>query len=253
MNVFSGGGSVGGVGGGGGGGGQKGVSTASEARSSIPEKEIIVLGCEGSGKSLLLRRIKESWITAAKTDQHRHKWDLQNMSLEMNEMTVPTIGVDLVSLRINSDPFIVREIGSTMSSRWDSYIPHCWALVYMIDASDLGGIAQTMIYLYETFSLTNPQNQELLLKGKHVVIVFNKLDLCDESTSEVVCNILRLDELCRDMHGQFSIMKINGHCMDYSLSSSLKEWIVYKLLEEKQQRRPEEASSVEKKKEETNI
>jgi GTPase SAR1 family protein len=141
--------------------------------------EVLVLGAEGSGKTLFIRRIQEYLsLTTTESDD------------VLAESTIPTVGVDISTVEINKTSVEIREIGSAMASRWETYLPECQALMFLVDISDLGFLASALVLLHEVLS------NKSSLYGKPIAIVFNKADLCSDSTTEAMFeNVLRLEEL----------------------------------------------------------
>jgi GTPase SAR1 family protein len=66
-------------------------------------KQVLFLGAEGSGKSLLIRRIRE----------------VKEQTELSAESTVPTTGTEMKTLEIMpSCEVTLREVGASMASRW---------------------------------------------------------------------------------------------------------------------------------------
>ena len=67
--------------------------------------ELLVLGAEGAGKSLLIRNLKQLCSDDVTNDQ--------------SESTIPTMGVDISTVVVEEVEINVREIGASMASRYD--------------------------------------------------------------------------------------------------------------------------------------
>lgn len=158
--------------------------------------EVLVLGAEGSGKSLLIRKLKQLCANDVEEDE------------DQSESTIPTVGVDISTLRIEGTELGIREIGATMASKWSSYIPDCVALLFVIDVSDLGMLASNLVLLYEV--LANGQH----FKDRPFAILFNKLDLvCDPISIGVVYNTLRIGDLIED-ENDLTIVLLSGSSLN---------------------------------------
>ena len=199
--------------------------------------EYLVLGAEGAGKSLLIRRIKEI---------------LNNeYSVEIcSEATIPTVGVEMTyvdikksdlvsnsieSLKIASEnqsnstkkkdaiELCLREIGSSIYSRWNSYYNNCIGIIFLIDISDFGSIAASFILLNEVLSYKD----EIILKNKPILIVLNKLDLVF-SINELVSlkNFLLLEDI--QIRYASDVVILEGSCIDSTASSARNciDWLV---------------------------
>lgn len=81
--------------------------------------EILLLGAEGSGKTLLIRRVKE--FLDGKNSNSSKISDLEPKKFEKSENlmnnTIPTVGMDLSHVRIDHKDFLLRELGSSISQR----------------------------------------------------------------------------------------------------------------------------------------
>ena len=82
--------------------------------------EVLLLGCEQAGKTLLSRHLQ---VLAAATEK------------PLNTQTQPTIGVELAHLAHKRKAFSLREVGGTMMPVWPSYYDGCRAVVFVADSS----------------------------------------------------------------------------------------------------------------------
>ena len=168
-------------------------------------KELLVLGAEGSGKSLLIRRIKE--VSEGKFVQD-----------SANEYTIPTTGVEIVNVEPSSElSYNIREIGSAISSRWENYLADCCGLVFTIDVSDIGSLSSAMVLLHHEIL-----NNKSLMKSRPILLAFTKTDCAPANAVAIAKNFLRLEDLLF----QWSNMKItSGSCIDKSLAGSVISWL----------------------------
>ena len=170
--------------------------------------EVLVLGAEGSGKSLLIRKLQQLYSNNVEGDE------------DQSESTIPTVGVDISTFRMNDIEFSVREIGATMASKWNSYIPDCIALLFVIDVSDLGMLASNLVLLYEV--LANRHH----FRDKPFAILFNKLDLvCDPTSIAVVYNTLRIGDLIEDEDDLTTVLLSGSSLSKESAPSCVYKWI----------------------------
>ena len=45
-----------------------------------------------------------------------------------------TVGVEIATIELGNETFNIREVGGTLSSKWDSYLAsaHCVCMVYVV-------------------------------------------------------------------------------------------------------------------------
>ncbi len=112
--------------------------------------EILIVGTENSGKTLLTRQIKE-WI---------HNKSLSKHSI-VDNVAGPTIGVDITDLHlpnlhimsninnVSPIPFKVRELGSAIASKWHTYFDDADGIIFTIDCSEISTWSNSICLLYE--------------------------------------------------------------------------------------------------------
>lgn len=214
--------------------------------------EVLVLGAESSGKTLLVRRLLElsrllntsnlpvvptsftvpspslliSSSNSDGVDTIELNYDLTRDIFEQDGYahdlsTIPTVGVELSTLALSSSSSVkLREIGSVMASKYDAYIPYCRGIIFLVDTSDFGSLASATILLHEILG------QDVSMTGKAVAIVFSKLDLADEIVLYEVKRRLRLDDL-KNLMASYSIPLTfySGSCSDFKMASEIFTWI----------------------------
>jgi GTPase SAR1 family protein len=182
--------------------------------------ELLVLGPESSGKSLVIRRLSELCVT---NQGHVEVVSPSTTGDEFSESTIPTVGVNISSIQIGDLSLEIREIGAAMASRWDTYIPDCSALLFVIDTSDMGSLASSLVLLYEVLS------NETALKEKPLAILFNKLDLVGDpqTTLNVFYNTLRIDDLISRSSTWKHLVLLSGTALDINGSAkAVRDWIL---------------------------
>lgn len=155
--------------------------------------------------------------------------DIQSEN-DCSESTIPTVGVDISSIVINEVVLDIREIGATMASKWDSYTPDCSALLFVIDVSDLGMLASSLVLLYEVLSCKHG------IQNKPFAIVFNKLDLvADSSSLAVVYNTLRIEDLMERYSSTLNLSLLSGVSLDkQSAPQCVRDWILSFVIKQEQ-------------------
>lgn len=97
---------------------------------------ILCLGPTGSGKTLLLKK-------------------LQNVENVDNTTTsVPTVGTNMFTVKIDNDNYVIRELGGSMAPLWTRYFDNVKKIIYVVDASNLCQISAAGVQLFSI--LVNP-------------------------------------------------------------------------------------------------
>jgi len=172
--------------------------------------EVLVLGAEGSGKSLLIRRL--NFVPTVLLEE-------EDDSLTFSEATNPTTGVDIVSVHIGEDVGSVtfRELGSSMALRVSSYLPDCSCVLFVVDISDLSSLAAAHVHLLETLSYRE------MIANKPIAIAFTHGDLSDGDALATCEYVLQIDELS-SAYPNLTILQGNNS-LDDGLSSCVKIWV----------------------------
>jgi len=188
--------------------------------------EILVIGAESTGKSSLIKRIRE----ISSLQSHGNDFDTMNS----NEVITPTIGVDIVDINYFSTLFKLRELGVAISSRWHSYYEDCDAMIFLVDVSDAASWSQSYVLLHDCLTFL-PQ-----WKKKPILLVLNKVDIADEMTIKTCERMLRLETLTQipqeDGEGQdpLQITILSGCCLSgtsegKTLAKHTLDWIMSSL------------------------
>ena len=176
-------------------------------------KEVLVLGAEGCGKTLFISRLK--------TVSQNGSSGTSSGSPASSESTAPTVGVEITFIEWgSSDAFSVREVGSSLSLRWESYIPECSCLVFLVDCSDFGSFSSSLVLLAEVLSAAT---LTLCHGSKSVLLAFNKSDLADSSTIAICYNVLDIDGLLS--RTDINVTFVTGSSIDGSLCYAALRWM----------------------------
>jgi GTPase SAR1 family protein len=98
-------------------------------RQAAKPQEILILGPEGSGKTLFSKRLLGESMTLSQNSSYLFLESNLDYLEATTEGTIPTVGSDIINLKINGRAVILREVGSAMASRWDKYLPDCDCLM----------------------------------------------------------------------------------------------------------------------------
>ncbi|XP_028403800.1 ADP-ribosylation factor-like protein 16 [Dendronephthya gigantea] len=143
------------------------------------DSQILVLGPEGGGKTMLLKRLQSY------TSQMSSSGDT---TLDEPPSTIPTVGVNLVSLQINKKKFCFRELGGAMAPVWSNYFKDSSHCIYVIDLANRGQIAASTILLLNLLTARQSSTWPVL-------IIFNKLDIPCGMTQMEISSIMRLQDI----------------------------------------------------------
>jgi hypothetical protein len=94
------------------------------------KKMTLCLGPTGSGKTLLLKK-------------------LQNIeNVDTTATSVPTVGTNMFTIKIDNEIYNIRELGGVMSPLWSKYFNGIQKIIYVVDASNLCQISAAGVLLY---------------------------------------------------------------------------------------------------------
>lgn len=157
----------------------------------MAEVQLLVLGPEGVGKTVMLKRLK----TLQNLAQAQQKQELGEAP-----STVPTIGVNLVTLTHHRKKYTFRELGGAMGPIWNNYFKEAACLVYVIDMANQTQIASACIQLLEV--LSSKQTQEMA-----VLLIFNKIDSPDCMSMSEISAIMRLREVLANARQDITVLE----------------------------------------------
>lgn len=148
----------------------------------MAEVQLLVLGSEGVGKTVMLKRLQT--LTA----QQNLAQAQQREDLGEAPSTIPTIGVNLVTLTHNKRKYTFRELGGAMGPIWNNYFKDASYLVYVVDTARRTQVASSCIQLLEVLSSKETQEMPVLL-------IFNKIDSPDCMSVSEISALIRLPDI----------------------------------------------------------
>jgi len=124
-------------------------SQISGASGGIQEKQVLMLGLEGAGKTTILYSLTLNGETV---------------------QTIPTMGINTEKLRHNNFDLVMKDIGGPEKIRlvWHHYITDCSALIFVVDSSKAARLEEAAS---EMFSLLKRDTQQHLSR---ILIFANK-------------------------------------------------------------------------------
>ena len=151
-----------------------------------PDGEILLLGCEGAGKTLLCRQLERLCSGSGTAD-------------ECNTSTVPSIGTELLTLRRGKRAAAVREVGGAMRAVWARYCAACAACAFVADVSNLASAGSAVVEWYALLS-------EPSLGGKPLLLVLNQVDREGALTMTTLRQLFRLAECTEAEAGRVTVV-----------------------------------------------
>lgn len=184
--------------------------------------ECLVLGPEGAGKTVLIRKLEE-YSKRKKTAVPQTEG--QDTSGDANlfpasHHTVPTVGVNLAQLKIAKGVACsLRESGGQMAPLWSGGYEDCNMVIYVIDSSNRVQVSASVVLLLDV--LSSPA-----LKEKPVLLFFNKTDSpLGLGLVEYKC-VMRLDDIVT--HATQDLAVVEGSCWTGDGIGTIFEWLVQK-------------------------
>jgi|SaaInlStandDraft_7_1057024.scaffolds.fasta_scaffold118062_2 GTPase SAR1 family protein len=175
------------------------------------EIEILVLGLSESGKSALLKRIKE------------YRGGKAEVADEIHDSVVflpPTVGMEyemLAGVKKGKASWRVREVGSSLRQVWHRFYEHANKVIYVLDMSNIVSLGSATVAFSRLLS-------EEMLSGKPILLLLNKMD-CEYSLSKTeVLTRMRIDWY--SSRGSGSRLTIMESSLLFGSIESIVNWMV---------------------------
>jgi len=165
---------------------------------------VICVGATSAGKSFLLSALCDP-------------------SFERDSCLVPTVGINLFTLNIDSrTSATIRELGGALCAVWSSYIASETKLIFVVDSSNIASISLVATKLTECIAHLEENSARENRVGR-LCIVWTKLD-------RSACQVARLREvLCLQQLLQDSTLVVTEVHWDPRTSAGLSElrsWVI---------------------------
>lgn len=192
--------------------------------------ECLILGPEGAGKTLLLKKLKRIVSTGKLSKDSVQPTLQQNSEAEDSTAetaesslsegvvhTLPTAGTNLEQLQIAKGLVCtLRECGGSTAPIWSSYYKHCTMIVYVIDSTNTTQISAATMLLLDILSAEDLQN-------KPVLVLFNKTDShCFMSLTEFK-SVMRFGDILD--HATQSLQVVEVSCVTECGLDTVLRWI----------------------------
>ena len=174
--------------------------------TSVPEPggEILLLGCEGAGKTLLCRQLERLCAGNGTAD-------------ECNTSTVPSIGTELLTLRCGKRAAAVREVGGAMRAVWGRYYSACAACAFVADVSNLASAGSAVVEWYALLS-------EPSLGGKPLLLILNQVDRNGALTMATLRQLFRLAECTEAEGGRVKVVAVSARTCEGV--TAVRNWLM---------------------------
>ena len=154
------------------------------------ESRVLVLGAEGTGKTLLLKRIQSV---------AEHGYD-DCKEFESVPSTVSTVGTNIAVVVLSKRKVNLREIGGSLAPLWKNFFDETHAVIFIIDVSNNIQVSASTILLYDVLGSENLAKLPFLL-------LLNKTDLNSSLAIHELKFILRLNDLKRHITQNMKVVE----------------------------------------------
>ena len=188
-------------------------------------RECLILGAEGTGKTLLLKKLVSKTSTTQKKPRGgaSHGRNLEP-SCENGEPagvilpTIPTVGTNIEEVKLSKGISCkLREYGGSMAPLWNSAYSRCNMIVFVVDASNSTQISASTMLMLDVFSAK-------ALEKKPVLIFFNKMDAQFGMSLVELKSVMRLGDVIESARQRIQV--VQGSCATGDGLDSILEWIL---------------------------
>lgn len=181
--------------------------------------ECLVLGAEGTGKTLLLKKLVSK---TSETNKSRRGATSSNTyskpSCDGILSTIPTVGTNIEDLKVDKKfSCKLREYGGSMAPLWSSAYSRCNVVVFVVDAGNSTQISASTMLLLDVLTAK-------ALERKPLLIFFNKMDSQAGMSLVEMKSVMRLSDLIRN--ATQTVRVVQGSCATGEGLDSILEWIM---------------------------
>lgn len=197
--------------------------------------DCLVLGPEGVGKTLLLKRLSELSTkeqtdgrqTNEKSSETQESW--KNTSADHTSFrellppdgvphTIPTVGTYLEHLNISkTNSCTLREYGGSMAPLWSSAYKNSKMVIYVVDSSNCTQISASTMLLLDVLA-------DKALERTPVLIFFNKTDSHSNMSLVELKSVMRIENIVE--HASQSMCVLHGSCLSGEGLGDVLRWII---------------------------
>ena len=167
-------------------------------------KGILILGAEGGGKSLLVKRIQLLLTSGI---------DAEFIDIPS---TVATVGSNVMKIQVGKVEYELREVGGVMAPIWKNYYKNYNAIIYVIDRANQFQISASCVLLLTLLSSE-------MTSRKQVLILFNKTDFpCKLALAELK-KIYRLKDIINNAKQAITVVECS--CVEKYGFTEIIDWL----------------------------
>ena len=181
--------------------------------------ECLIVGPEGAGKTLLVRKLEEYSKGRNESDGGlpTENNNYASIASQAVQHTVPTVGINLAQIYPAKGVVCsLRESGGQMAPLWHNECRECTMLIYVVDSSHRVQVSETIILLLDLLSSKQ-------LAGKPVLIFFNKTDSPLGMGLVEYKSVMRLDEVVS--HADQTVTVLEGSCWTGEGIGDILQWL----------------------------
>ena len=180
--------------------------------------ECLVLGAEGTGKTLLLKKLISRTNISSKSKRGASSNTTIEPSCDGILSTIPTVGTNIEDLKIGKGTTCkLREYGGSMAPLWSSAYSRCTVVVFVVDASNSTQISASTMLLLDVLTAK-------ALERKPLLIFFNKMDSQTGMSLVEIKSVMRLGDMIRNATQNVHV--VQGSCATEEGLDSILEWIM---------------------------
>lgn len=161
------------------------------------DSQILVVGPEGGGKTMLLKRLQS--FTSLASNQSNG-----DVTLCDPPTTIATVGVNLVTLQKNKKKYFFRELGGAMAPVWSNYFKDCTHCIYVIDMANRSQVSSATILLLGLLTSRYSSSWPVL-------VIFNKIDIPCGMTQTEITSFMRLDDIVQNSSQKIAVIETCLH------------------------------------------
>ena len=182
--------------------------------------ECLILGAEGTGKTLLLKKLIRKASRTAKTSSRGGATSSSGAiepSCDGILPTIPTVGTNVEDLKITKGLTCkLREYGGSMAPLWSSAYGRCTMVVFVVDSSNSIQISASTMLMLDVITAK-------ALERKPMLIFFNKMDARFGMSLVELKSVMRLGDVIQN--ATQNVYVVQGSCATEEGLDSILEWI----------------------------
>ena len=187
-----------------------------DVHASMSECECLILGAEGTGKTLLLKKLVRK-TSNSKSSSGASLETTNSTECDGILPTIPTVGTNIENVQLSKGVSCkLREYGGSMAPLWNSAYGRCNMILFVVDASNSTQISASTMLLLDVLTAK-------AIEKKPVLIFFNKMDSQFGMSLVELKSVMRLGNVVRNATQKVQV--VQGSCATEDGLDSILEWI----------------------------